>query len=368
MKRRCAYAGLALVATLALASGGGCGTVGFYAQAAHGQFELLAARRDFAEVEADPATAPDLRTRLAAIADLRRYAVEHLALPDDGAYTRYVALHRPAAVWTVVAAPALSLAPRTYCFPVTGCVPYRGWFEADEAEAEAERLRAAGDDVSVGAVPAYSSLGWFDDPVLDTFALWPLGRLAELLCHELAHRRLYVPGDAAFNEAYATAVGRLGAEAWLTARGETAALAAWRKELAVQAGLRGVLLGARSELAALYASPLPEAEQRAQKARLIEAARTRYVAVLAAHGLSGTAPALNNARLALLATYEDAVPAFERLFRETGSDWPAFHRAVAALAALPPDERRARLAAPGGEAGAAALATAPPAAAAGSGP
>ena len=101
-------------------------------------------------------------------------------------------------------------------------MPYRGWFEADEAEAEAERLRAAGDDVSVGAVPAYSSLGWFDDPVLDTFALWPLGRLAELLCHELAHRRLYVPGDAAFNEAYATAVGRLGAEAWLTARGRTA--------------------------------------------------------------------------------------------------------------------------------------------------
>lgn len=332
------------IVAAALAAGGGCETVAFYSQAAHGQFEMLAARRDFAAVASDPQTAPDLRTRLNEIADLRRFAVDVLHLPDDGAYTRYAALQRPAAVWTVVATPPLSLAPRLHCFPIAGCVPYRGWFEAEAADAEAGRLRAAGDDVSLGAVPAYSSLGWFDDPVLDTFVQWPLGRLAELICHELAHRKLYLAGDAAFNEAYATAVGRLGAEAWLRSRGRSDELAAWQAERALQAELRSVLLATRSELATLYDGPLPEAEQRAAKARILAGAQARYVAVLAARGIAAARPPeLNNARLALLATYEDAVPAFEALFHAGGDDWSAFHVAAAGLAALPPAQRRARL-------------------------
>ncbi|WP_409991602.1 aminopeptidase [Plasticicumulans sp.] len=353
MRRRCGLlAACVVIVVAALAAGGGCETVAFYSQAAHGQFEMLAARRDFAAVANDPQTAPDLRTRLNEIADLRRFAVDVLHLPDDGAYTRYAALQRPAAVWTVVATPPLSLAPRLHCFPIAGCVPYRGWFEAEAADAEAGRLRAAGDDVSLGAVPAYSSLGWFDDPVLDTFVQWPLGRLAELICHELAHRKLYLAGDAAFNEAYATAVGRLGAEAWLRARarGRSDELAAWQAERALQAELRSVLLATRSELATLYDGPLPEAGKRAAKARILAAAQARYVAVLAARGIAAARPPeLNNARLAMLATYEDAVPAFEALFHAGGDDWSAFHAAAAELATLPPAQRRARLGLPAPE-------------------
>lgn len=351
MRRRCGLlAACVVIVAAALAAGGGCETVAFYSQAAHGQFEMLAARRDFAAVANDPQTAPDLRTRLNEIADLRRFAVDVLHLPDDGAYTRYAALQRPAAVWTVVATPPLSLAPRLHCFPIAGCVPYRGWFEAEAADAEAGRLRAAGDDVSLGAVPAYSSLGWFDDPVLDTFVQWPLGRLAELICHELAHRKLYLAGDAAFNEAYATAVGRLGGEAWLRARGRSNELAAWQAERALQAELRSVLLATRSELATLYDGPLPEAGKRAAKARILAAAQARYVAVLAARGIAAARPPeLNNARLAMLATYEDAVPAFEALFHAGGDDWSAFHAAAAELATLPPAQRRARLGLPAPE-------------------
>lgn len=342
MKRRGTLALLA-ASTALIALGGGCEAVSFYTQAAHGQFEMLAARRDFDAVAADPQTAPDLRTRLAEIADLRRFAVQTLYLPDDGAYTRYAALQRKAAVWTVVATPALSLAPYLHCFPIAGCVPYRGWFDGDAAEAEATRLRAAGDDVSLGAVPAYSSLGWFDDPVLDTFALWPLGRLAELICHELAHRKLYLAGDANFNEAWATAVGRLGAEAWLKARGRSVELTAWQAEGATQTELRGVLGEARRELATLYAGSLPDADKLAGKQRILAAARTRYAAILASRGIRAEAPELNNARLALMATYEDAVPAFVALFHAVGDDWPAFHAAAAELAALPPAQRQARL-------------------------
>lgn len=313
-----------------------CAEPAYYLQALQGQAALLNARRPVAEVEADPASSPALRQQLARIGAAREFAVHTLDLPDNGSYRRYAALGRPAVVWTVTAAPEFSLEAKRWCFVVAGCVPYRGYFEPAAARAEAVRWHRQGFDVAVSPVPAYSSLGWFDDPLLDTFVGWPPGRVAELIFHELAHQKLYVAGDSAFNEAYATTVGRLGAERWLAASGQDQALADYRTELERQRLWRELLGELRAALQELYASALPPAEMRARKDALL----TRSAGLLALLG-DRRGFALGNAQLALLATYEDAVPAFERLLHACGDDFAAFHRAAARIAAWPAARRAA---------------------------
>jgi predicted aminopeptidase len=346
--------GAALLAAGAVGLMGGCSTVGYYAQAVNGHLDLLQRARPVAEWTADPATPAPLRERLLLSQRMRDFAVQALGLPDNASYRRYGDLQRASAVWNVVAAPELALTLKTWCFPVLGCVGYRGYYAQQAAETLAEGLRGQGWETAVYGVPAYSTLGWSNwiggDPLLNTFLNWPEGELARLIFHELAHQVVYAEDDTAFNESFATAVERLGGARWLQQHGSAQA----RAEDAVQdrrrQDFRALTLRWRGELAALYAGALPAAAQRERKAEMLGAMRAEYQGMKAGRwggyaGYDGWFEHANNASLGVLAAYFELVPRFERLFERAGSDFPRFYAEVRALAALPKDERRAKLAA-----------------------
>jgi len=280
-----AVGGLGLAGTLLLAAGAlcltsGCSTVGYYAQAVNGHLDLLQSAKPVPQWLADPATPPALRERLQLTQRMRDFAISELKLPDNDSYRRYADLKRPAAVWNVVAAPELSLTLKTWCFPVVGCVGYRGYFDEAAAQAEAAALRAEGWEASVYPVPAYSTLGMSDwlggDPLLNTFIQWPEAELARLIFHELSHQVVFIKGDTAFNESYATAVERLGGERWLSRQGQAdaaqrnAALDARRTEM------RALTAKTRARLQALYSGPDSDATKRQRKADLMAEMRAEH--------------------------------------------------------------------------------------------
>ena len=325
-----------------------CADLAYYRQAAVGQWELLRACRPVAEALSDPATSPELRRRLAVARDLRAFASTELALPDNASYQDYADLGRTYAVKNVFAAPELSLEPRRWCFWIVGCLSYRGYFDAEAAQRLADELRAGGDDVYIADISAYSTLGWFDDPLLNTFIHWPTGRLAELMFHELAHQRLYVADDSAFNEAFATAVGRLGAQRWLDQRGTVREQAEFAIEVRRREQFLRLVADAREQLAVLYASSQNEAGKQAGKQCILAELRDRYQELKEEwNGYAGYdrwfAQDLNNAKLAGVGTYHQLVPAFEALYKREGQDFAAFYRAAEAIGRLPPAEREARL-------------------------
>lgn len=348
MKGRAAALALAL---LVLGPGlAGCVSPAYLAQSVGGHLELMRRARPVDDWLADPATSPALRERLALAQQMRAFAVTELALPDNRSYRRYADLGRNAVVWNVVAAPELSLTLKTWCYPLLGCVGYRGYFDRAAADALAAELRAQGWDVDVYGVPAYSTLGWTDwlggDPLLNTFLRWPEPQLARLLFHELAHQVAYVDDDTAFNESYATAVERLGAARWLAARGlgtaEDTAFEQRRHEF------RALGQRARAQLQALYAGDAPDADKRAGKAAILAALRDELAALKSGRwagfgGYDDWARRANNATLAVQGAYDDLVPGFERLFEREGRDFTRFHAAVRQLAALPRAQRRATL-------------------------
>lgn len=327
---------------------GGCTTLGYYAQSVRGQVDILCRAEPIERLLADPATDPLLAGRLRRVGELRRFAAERLALPADGSYRDYVDVGREALVWTVVATEEFSLAPREWCFPIVGCASYRGYFRRADAERYAERLRDSGLDVAIERVPAYSTLGWFDDPVPSTVIAWPEDRLAGLIFHELAHQRLYLPGDSSFNEAYATVVEEQGVERWLKLRAGAGIEGAYRVRQAREAEFLALLAEARSRLQSLYAGPASVTGKRAAKAAIFADLQAAYLELKSAwHGYSGYDRwfdrSLNNAHLAAVATYCDRVPALHRLFVESQGDFARFHAAAAALAELSAAERNRQL-------------------------
>lgn len=322
----------------------GCGTVGYYAQAVSGHLELMAAREPLPEVIADPATPPAVRERLELAQAAREFAVTELGLPDNGSYTSYVQLDRSAVVYNVYAAPEFSLEPKRWCFPVAGCVVYRGYFARADAERSAARLEAEGWDTWVGGAAAYSTLGRFEDPVLSSMLYRDDARLAGLLFHELAHQRLYIEDDSAFNEAFATAVEEEGVRRWLERHGGEPALERWRESRRRAEAFQYLLARTRAELQALYASGSSAPELRAGKAAAFAGLRQEYAALKASWGgWAGydrwfEAP-LNNARLIPSATYRGLVPAFRLLLAEAGGDLEAFYAECARLGALSQADR-----------------------------
>ncbi len=292
----------------------GCETLAYYGQAAGGQLALMAAARPLDEVAADPA----LNERLRLAAAIRNFASRELGLPDNGSYRSYAELGRPYAVWNVVAAPEFSLVPVQSCFPVAGCVSYRGYYDKAAAERHAGVLRAGGNDVVVFGVPAYSTLGWFDDPLLSTFIGYPDADLARLMFHELAHQLLYVKGDSTFNESFAVAVEREGLRRWLAAQGREAPPVRSPAPLVAEA---------RARLEALYRTRLAPEEMRERKRSALAPLRP-WLATL--RGFEGQEP--NNALLAALATYTDLVPVFEKLLAEAKGDLPVFYGLARKLA------------------------------------
>lgn len=321
----------------------------YYLQAAGGQLEVLRKRESIDRLLDDPDTPAALAARLSLVRAAREFSITELGLPDNGSYRSFAALDRDYVVWNVVAAPEFSIEARTWCFPVAGCVAYRGYFSERRARAKAAQLKAAGQDVFVGGVTAYSTLGIFDDPLLSTM----LGRddtaLVALLFHELAHQRLYLPGDTAFSESFASAVEELGMERWLSARAGGDQWRRYRARKALAGELTALALAARDDLAALYAGPLTPAEKRRAKAARLKVLAAALTSRALAHGVDARearfAQPLNNARLALWSAYERHVPALRRLFRDCGEDFQCFYARAARLAKLDAAERERRLAA-----------------------
>ena len=325
----------------------GCGGL-YLLQAADGQAWILLQRRPIPAVIADPATPQPVRATLKEVEAARDFASRELGLPDNRSYRLYADLGRPYVVWNVVAAPEFSVQPRQWCFPVAGCVAYRGYFHERAARDYAAQLRSTGFDTVVEGIPAYSTLGHFADPVLSSMLPYGDDELAATLFHELAHQLLYVPDDSSFNEAFAMTVERAGLQRWLAVRGRPQRMQVFERDAARNRSFVALLGAARADLAGLYAGKSPLSEMRARKqARLARLAADVRALDLRADGSSGydawLAEGLNNASLASVGTYEDCVPGFERLLAQQGGDLQRFYAAARGLAKQPARERDARL-------------------------
>src|SRR5689334_15488036 len=300
-----------LLALFAAALLAGCESLSYYSQAIGGHFQMLAAARPINDWLADPATPTDLKARLETAQRIRQFATRELHLPDNGSYTSYADLGRRYAVWNVFAAPQFSVAPKQECFPFTGCVAYRGFFSEREAQRYAERLRGKGYDVYVGGVLAYSTLGWFDDPLLSTFIRYPESQVARLVFHELAHQVVYAKNDTTFNESFAVAVEDEGVRRWLESQHRTAELAAFQSGQNRKREFSARVKETRERLKTIYASHLPPEQMLEQKKGEFDRLRAQFPGVVPAEP--------NNAFLVSVALYTDLVPAFERLLAASGN-------------------------------------------------
>ncbi|WPO99899.1 aminopeptidase [Pseudomonas sp. HR96] len=331
-----------LVPLLALALLSGCSSLSYYSQLVDGQWRLLHARRPVAEVIADPAQYPKLREQLRQSQAARKFASEHLHLPDNNSYRLYADLHRPYVVWNVFVTPEFSLDPQTHCFPVAGCVAYRGYYNQSAARGEAAVQKLAGMDVYIGGVEAYSTLGWFDDPIMNSMLHWGDERLATLIFHELAHQRFYVKDDSQFNESYANFVEQEGTRQWRVARGLPAADGDFSAQLDQFTRL---VLATRERLVSLYRQPLTPAAMRAAKAAEFERLRGEYRQLKDQqwHGQGvfdhWVDTPINNAKLLPFGLYDLWVPAFAALFKQVNGDWVAFFAEVERIGRMPAQQR-----------------------------
>jgi len=326
-----------------IAALGACGT-GYYLQAIGGQAALMQAREPLEQVLADPATPVPVRRQLLVVDAALWFARLELGLPATNSYRHYADLGRNFVVWNVFAAPEFSLEPREWCYPVAGCATYRGWFSERKAREFAARLAARGDDVFVGGVAAYSTLGWFADPVLNTMLDNSDAGLAGLLFHELAHQLVYLAGDTLFNEGFASLVEEEGTRRWLVSRNDAAGLCEFRLRYSRRMAALDILAGLKLELADVYSADMPIERRRQLRAAAFDRSRTLYAALRSGWTKppwfdAWFDPGLNNARLAALSSYEDAVPAFRALLAREEGDLKRFYKAVEELANGPPEER-----------------------------
>ena len=324
----------------------GCAGVSYYGQLASGQLQLLRAREPVSRVIADPGRDQLLRAHLIQSQKARTFASQQLHLPDNQSYRLYADIGRPFVVWNVFATPEFSLTPQNHCFPIAGCVAYRGYYSQSAARGEAALQRLQGMDVSIGGVEAYSTLGWFNDPIISSMMAWGDERLATLIFHELAHQRFYVKDDTEFNESFATFVEQEGTRQWRAFRGlapDSGAQVQQRDQF-IQ-----LVLDTRTRLERLYTLPLPADQMRQRKADEFERLRGEYRQLRDSRWAGDkrydawiNAP-MNNARLLPFGLYDQWVPAFAALFRQEAGDWVKFYAAVEKLGALPAGERKVAL-------------------------
>jgi predicted aminopeptidase len=325
---------------------GGCANLDYYPQALWGHLALMQARQPISALLADPASPPQLRARLQLAVAARNFATVQLSLPDNQSYRLYADIQRPYVVWNLFASPRFALAAELSCFPLAGCVAYRGYYQEADARAAALRLNAQGLDTYVAGVEAYSTLGWFDDPLLSSMLQGDDQHLAALIFHELAHQRLYVSDDSSFNESFASFVEQQGLRQWLLSRGEVELASSARQQ---RGQFIALVLASRARLSALYARDLPIAALQAGKEAEFTRLRTDYQALRQrewagkGHYDGWINAPLNNAKLLPFGLYEQWLPAFAVLFKRAGGDWPRFYRQAEQLAALPLQQRNAAL-------------------------
>ncbi|MES2832867.1 MAG: aminopeptidase [Pseudomonadota bacterium] len=339
---------LGIAAAVVLSLIGGCAQMGYYAQAAHGQFSLLANARPIDDWLADlPANSP-LHQKLRQVQQIRQFAARELGLPDNRSYTRYAQLSQPYVLWNIVATGPLSMEQKQWCFPIAGCVSYRGYYNKADAQEYADGLRKAGLDVQVGGVPAYSTLGWFDDPVLSSFIKYPQGELARLVFHELAHQVVYVKDDTQFNESFATAVEEMGVEHWLTMQEDPGLRKAYVEFQSRKEDFLTLLLKHRNALEKNFQRTASDVEKLQRKQEIFLQLKADYQVLK--HNWGGYtgydrwfAEPLSNAHLASVTTYHEFVPAFRALFDQEKS-LPRFYAAANRLAGLDKMARRGELA------------------------
>jgi predicted aminopeptidase len=345
-----ALAGVVAVGAATVLCLSGCANLGYYWQSATGHLKVMNAAKPIDEWLGDTQAPERLKSRLALSQRIRDFAVAELKLPDNPSYRRYADLHRTAVVWNVVAAAPYSLTLKQSCFPVTGCVGYRGYFDEAAAREEAAQLASQGLEASVYPVPAYSTLGWMNwaggDPLLNTFINYPEGELARLIFHELAHQVLYAKDDTMFNESFATAVERLGGAHWLATQGSPTA----REEYAQYNGrrnqFRALVQATRKRLEQVYEEASGDERERLKKAAMQEF-RDRYAQLRASwpgdpvryRSYDRWVAEANNASFGAQAAYDELVPGFEALFAREGRDWRRFYDAARQLSQLPKAER-----------------------------
>jgi predicted aminopeptidase len=338
-----------LLAAVLVAPMVGCANFGYYGQAINGQLEVQSRMRPIDEMLTDPAVTDPLKLKLSQVLRVRDFASRELGLPDNDSYRAYADLKRPYVLWNVFATPELSLKPMEWCFVVAGCTAYRGYFSQRDADAFAAKLRADGHDVNVGGVTAYSTLGWFRDPMLNTVIDRPLPEIAGLIFHELAHQRVYVGGDTAFSESFAMTVELEGMRRWLQTQATPDEYHKYEARLKRGEEFAALALKYRDRLEALYESNASVTEKRAGKARIFAELRDEY-AQLKAERWSGYTgydgwfgQQLNNAHLVSIGVYHRHVPAFRALLARHHGDLRAFYRAVETIGRLPAIERTAAL-------------------------
>lgn len=327
----------------------GCATLGYYGQSIGGQWEVWDKRKPINEILTAPDTPDALRKQLQAVLAIRDFASTELALPDNASYRSYADLQRPYVVWNVFAAKPFEMSLQKWCFPFAGCVGYRGYFAQADAQAFAKQLVAEGKDVYVGGVAAYSTLGWFDDPLLNTVLNRSPARIAGLVFHELAHQQLYVEGDTAFNEGFATAVQLEGVRRWLAKYGDDAQRQDYAQFQQRQTDFVTLVTETRNRLQTMYLQSLSDTEKQSRKTAVQAALRQQYQQLKKQWGGYAGYDAwftqdLNNAQLAAVTTYRDRVPAFQHLLAEHDGDLRAFYQACAALGDMSAAQRQVALA------------------------
>jgi predicted aminopeptidase len=321
-----------------------CRSLPYYDQAIDGQMQILRNKEPISDLVDNPETPEQLRKKLIFIQSVRDFAAKELHLPVNDHYLSYVALDRPYVVWNVIAAPQFSMTPKTWCFPIVGCVSYRGYFAEEDARRFGDSLKQDGYDVFIGGAIAYSTLGWFDDPVLSTFISLNEPDTAALIFHELAHGILYVKDDTAFNESFATAVEQEGLRRWQASVDDPKGYEKWLRQNRQRRKFTTLISKYRTRLEALYESDLPSAVKRKQKAALFTQMRTEFRGLKADHGGMAAYDAwfnypLNNAQLISVSTYHNWVPAFDRILSESGGNLEKFYQKCGQLAKKEPEGR-----------------------------
>lgn len=325
----------------------GCSTVSWYSQSIWGHIEIMNSQQPIDELLEQNDIYPALRTQLVKVQQIRQYATSSLRLPNNNSYTEYADIGRPYVVWNIVATPALSLKPETWCYPIVGCASYRGYYKLESAQKHKAELVAQGLDVYIGRVPAYSTLGWFDDPVLNTFIYWNDYQLAGLIFHELSHQILYIKDDTAFNESFARAVQEIGIQQWLKEVGPEQ-IPQWQAHRNARSIVTQFKADIQQQLRELYQSSLTDADKLKQKNLIFSGILPAFDELATRHPeikpwRNWFVEANSNAWFTASYSYEQYLPAFLQLYIENNNNWPAFYAAVKKLARLEKADRSTAL-------------------------